>query len=149
MTLPDAVTPAPAVALTPAAAEKILADNFAPWVLDLGLTVDSVDGREAVLRLPWSDRLAREGGGLSGQALMAAADTATVIAVSAARGGFVPMTTVQQSTSFQRAVLGTDVLVRARLTKLGRRMAFADITLTAEGSDEPAAHATAVYALLG
>ncbi|KAA6210757.1 PaaI family thioesterase [Streptomyces filamentosus] len=137
------------MALTPAAAEKILADNFAPWVLDLGLTVDSVDGRGAVLRLPWSDRLAREGGGLSGQALMAAADTATVIAVSAARGGFVPMTTVQQSTSFQRAVLGTDVLVRARLTKLGRRMAFADITLTAEGSDEPAAHATAVYALLG
>ncbi|MFD8643378.1 PaaI family thioesterase [Streptomyces zaomyceticus] len=135
--------------LTLAAAEKILADNFAPWVLDLGLTVDSVDGHEAVLRLPWSDRLAREGGGLSGQALMAAADTATVIAVAAARDGFVPMTTVQQSIGFQRAVVGTDVLVRARLTKVGKRMAFADITMTAEGSEEIAAHATAVYALLG
>ncbi|MFF9909511.1 PaaI family thioesterase [Streptomyces sp. NPDC013457] len=135
--------------LTSAAAEKVLADNFAPWVLDLGLSVVSVDGREAVLRLPWSDRLAREGGGLSGQALMAAADTATVIAVAAARGGFVPMTTVQQSISFQRAVLGTDVLVRARLTKAGRRMAFADITMTADGTEETAAHATAVYALLG
>ncbi|MCT4353474.1 PaaI family thioesterase [Streptomyces sp. Je 1-79] len=135
--------------LTPAAAEKVLADNFAPWVLDLGLSVVSVDDREAVLRLPWSDRLAREGGGLSGQALMAAADTATVIAVAAARGGFVPMTTVQQSISFQRAVLGTDVLVRARLTKAGRTMAFADITMTAEGTEETAAHATAVYALLG
>ncbi|MEV6352761.1 PaaI family thioesterase [Streptomyces hydrogenans] len=149
MTHTDAVTPPETAPLTPAAAEKILADNFAPWVLDLGLTVDSLDGHEAVLRLPWSDRLAREGGGLSGQALMAAADTATVIAVSAARGGFVPMTTVQQSTSFQRAVLGADVLVRARLTKLGKRMAFADITMTAEGTVEPAAHATAVYALLG
>ncbi|MEU7033777.1 PaaI family thioesterase [Streptomyces sp. NPDC046237] len=135
--------------LTLAAAEKVLADNFAPWVLDLGLSVVSVEAEEAVLRLPWSDRLAREGGGLSGQALMAAADTATVIAVAAARGGFVPMTTVQQSISFQRAVLGTDVLVRARLTKAGRRMAFADITMTAEGTDEIAAHATAVYALLG
>ncbi|MEU6944467.1 PaaI family thioesterase [Streptomyces sp. NPDC046316] len=135
--------------LTLAAAEKVLADNFAPWVLDLGLSVVSVDAQEAVLRLPWSDRLAREGGGLSGQALMAAADTATVIAVAAARGGFVPMTTVSQSISFQRAVLGTDVLVRARLTKAGRRMAFADITMTAEGTDEIAAHATAVYALLG
>ncbi|MFB7583042.1 PaaI family thioesterase [Streptomyces hydrogenans] len=149
MTHTDAVTPPETAPLTTAAAEKILADNFAPWVLDLGLTVDSLDGHEAVLRLPWSDRLAREGGGLSGQALMAAADTATVIAVSAVRGGFVPMTTVQQSTSFQRAVLGADVLVRARLTKLGRRMAFADITMTAEGTAEPAAHATAVYALLG
>ncbi|MFD9048518.1 PaaI family thioesterase [Streptomyces zaomyceticus] len=135
--------------LTLAAAEKVLADNFAPWVLDLGLTVDSVDGHEAVLRLPWSDRLAREGGGLSGQALMAAADTATVIAVAAARDGFVPMTTVQQSIGFQRAVVGSDVLVRARLTKVGKRMAFADITMTAEGSEEIAAHATAVYALLG
>ncbi|CAM5265888.1 PaaI family thioesterase [Streptomyces narbonensis] len=141
-----------AAALTPAAAEKILADNFAPWVLDLGLTiesVDSVDGSGAVLRLPWSDRLAREGGGLSGQALMAAADTATVIAVAVSRGGFVPMTTVQQSITFQRAVVGSDVLVRARLTKSGKRMAFADITMTADGSEEIAAHATAVYALLG
>ncbi|MEU7025674.1 PaaI family thioesterase [Streptomyces sp. NPDC046275] len=137
------------MALTPAAAEKILADNFAPWVLDLGLSVDAVDDSGAVLRLPWSDRLAREGGGLSGQALMAAADTATVIAVAAARGGFVPMTTVQQSISFQRPVVGADVLVRARLTKAGKRMAFADITMTAEGTAEPAAHATAVYALLG
>ncbi|MFD8211673.1 PaaI family thioesterase [Streptomyces sp. NPDC059695] len=141
--------------LTLTAAEQVLADNFAPWVLDLGLTVESVgspgsdDGHEAVLRLPWSDRLAREGGGLSGQALMAAADTATVIAVAAARGGFVPMTTVQQSISFQRAVTGADVLVRARLTKSGRRMAFADITMTADGTRETAAHATAVYALLG
>ncbi|MFB6530756.1 MULTISPECIES: PaaI family thioesterase [unclassified Streptomyces] len=135
--------------LTIAAAEKILADNFAPWVLDLGLTVASVDDQGAVLRLPWSERLAREGGGLSGQALMAAADTATVIAVAAARGGFVPMTTVQQSISFQRAVVGADVLVRARLTKAGKRMAFADIAMTAEGTEETAAHATAVYALLG
>nr|WP_223182950.1 MULTISPECIES: PaaI family thioesterase [unclassified Streptomyces] len=135
--------------MTIATAERILADNFAPWVLDLGLSVAAVDEAEAVLRLPWSGRLAREGGGLSGQALMAAADTATVIAVAAARGGFVPMTTVQQSISFQRAVVDADVLVRARLTKTGKRMAFADITMTAEGSQETAAHATAVYALLG
>ncbi|TQK45236.1 uncharacterized protein (TIGR00369 family) [Streptomyces sp. SLBN-118] len=130
-------------------AEKILADNFAPWVLDLGLTVVETGERHAVLRLPWSDRLARDGGGMSGQALMAAADTATVIAVASARGAYGPMTTVQQSTSFQRAVLDADVLVDARITKLGKRMAFADITMTAEGSDEAAARASTVYALLG
>ncbi|MFE6745524.1 PaaI family thioesterase [Kitasatospora purpeofusca] len=133
--------------LTTAEADKILADNFAPWVQELGLSVTGTGERHAVLRLPWSDRLAREGGALSGQALMAAADTASVIAVSAARGGFGPMTTVQQSTSFQRAILGRDVLVHARVTKLGRRIAFLDITLTAEGEEEPAAHATTVYAL--
>jgi uncharacterized protein (TIGR00369 family) len=135
--------------LTPAEADKILAANFAPWVLDLGLTAVDLDEGRAMLRLPWTDRLAREGGALSGQALMAAADTATVIAVSAARGSFVPMTTVQQSTSFQRAVVGEDVLVEAVLTKLGRRMAFAEIAMTTADSGELAARASTVYALLG
>ncbi|MFD8031049.1 hotdog domain-containing protein, partial [Streptomyces sp. NPDC059717] len=69
--------------------------------------------------------------------------------VAPPRGGFVPMTTVQQSTSFQRAVTDADVLVEAVLGKLGRRMAFADITMTAEGSTEFAARASTVYALLG
>ncbi|MGI5460560.1 PaaI family thioesterase [Streptomyces sp. CA-249302] len=135
--------------MTTAEADKILSANFAPWVLDLGLTVEELGDDRATLRLPWSDRLSREGGGLSGQALMAAADTATVIAVSAARGAFGPMTTVQQSTSFQRAVTGSDVLIEAVLTKLGRRMAFADITMTAESTGELAARASTVYALLG
>ncbi|MCD9874517.1 PaaI family thioesterase [Streptomyces guryensis] len=135
--------------MTTAEADKILSANFAPWVLQLGLTVEALADDRATLRLPWSDRLSREGGGLSGQALMAAADTATVIAVSAARGAYGPMTTVQQSTSFQRAVTGSDVLIEAVLTKLGRRMAFADITMTAEASGELAARASTVYALLG
>ncbi|MEU6759613.1 hypothetical protein ABZ936_25085, partial [Streptomyces sp. NPDC046685] len=69
---------------SPADADKILADHFAPWVLALGLTVQETGERHAVLRLPWSGELARDGGGLSGQAMMAAADTATVIAISAA-----------------------------------------------------------------
>ncbi|KUO18246.1 PaaI family thioesterase [Streptomyces dysideae] len=135
--------------MTTAEADKILSTNFAPWVLELGLTVEALGDARAILRLPWSAGLAREGGALSGQALMAAADTATVIAVSAARGAYGPMTTVQQSTSFQRAVTGSDVLIEAVITKLGRRMAFADITMTDEGSGEITARASTVYALLG
>ncbi|GAA2427444.1 PaaI family thioesterase [Actinomadura vinacea] len=135
--------------MKPEDGDRILRDNFAPWVLDLGLRVEEVGERRAVLRLPWSDRLAREGGGMSGQALMAAADTAMVIAVSGARDGFVPMTTVQQNTTFQRPIVGRDVLVAVRITKLGRTLAFADVTMTAEGEEEPAAHATTVYAVMG
>jgi uncharacterized protein (TIGR00369 family) len=129
--------------------DALLAANFAPWVQDLGLVVEDVDAGTATLRLPWSARLAREGGAMCGQALMAAADTATVIAVAAARGGFVPMTTVQLSTTFQRPVLDADVRVVARLTKLGRTLAFADIAMTPAGADAPAAQASTVYAILG
>jgi uncharacterized protein (TIGR00369 family) len=138
------------VTLTPADGDAVLAENFAPWVRELGLRVEAtaVEATGVTLRLPWSDRLAREGGGLSGQALMAAADTATVIAISAARGGFVPMTTVQQSITFQRPITGTDVLLTARITKLGRSLAFVEVSMVAEGAKEPAALASTVYALL-
>jgi uncharacterized protein (TIGR00369 family) len=129
--------------------ERIIEENFAPWVRDLGLRVESVGLGHAVLRLPWSDRLAREGGGLSGQAMMAAADTATVIAISGARGGFVPMTTVQQSTTFQRPVQDADVIITVTVTKLGRTLAFADVVITADGSDAVVAQASTVYAVLG
>lgn len=126
--------------------DAILAGNFAPWVLELGLTVQEAGADFATLRLPWSDRLAREGGAMSGQALMAAADTATVIAISSAKGSFGPMTTVQLSTTFQRPVIGKDVLITSRLTKLGRSLAFAEITMTA--GDALVAQATTVYAIL-
>jgi uncharacterized protein (TIGR00369 family) len=127
--------------------DEILRDNFAPWVLDLGLVVEEVGDGTAVLRLPWSDRLAREGGALSGQALMAAADTAVVLAVSGAKGGIVPMTTVQLNTTFQRPVVGRDVLVSVALSKLGRTMAFAEIDMTVDSVT--VAHASAVYAIIG
>jgi uncharacterized protein (TIGR00369 family) len=136
-------------ALTPEHGNAILEQNFAPWVRDLGLVVEETGVEHATLRLPWSDRLARDGGAMSGQALMAAADTATVIALSAARGSYGPMTTVQQSTTFQRPVMDTDVLVTARVGKLGRNLAFVDVTMTTDGASSPIARASTVYALLG
>jgi uncharacterized protein (TIGR00369 family) len=134
--------------LTAADGAKILADNFAPWIQDLGLTVVEIGPAHAVLRLPWSTRLARQGGAMCGQALMAAADTATVIAIASARHGYGPMTTIQQSTTFQRAIVDHDVMVTARVTKLGRSLAFTDVAMTTDDTQAPAAHATTVYALL-
>ena len=134
------------VTLSIEAGNRILAENFAPWVRDLGLRVVWVTESEAELLLPASPRLNREGGALCGQALMAAADTATVIAVSAAAGGYRPMTTVQQSTSFRRPVMSGDVVVLARIGRLGRTMAFVDVDLSAGG--KPVGQASTVYALL-
>ncbi|MET9247987.1 hotdog domain-containing protein [Nonomuraea sp. NPDC003709] len=59
------------------------------------------------------------------------------------------MTTVQQSTTFQQAVTGSDVRIEAVVTKLGRRMAFTDVALTQANSGEIAARASTVYVLLG
>ena len=133
--------------MTPAAAQAILAENFAPWVQALGLTVETVAADAATLRLPFDPRLVRVGGTVCGQALMTAADTAMVIACSAALGGFRPMATVGQTISFLRPVANDDVLVEARVLRLGRTLAFGEVALRAAGSAALAAHATTTYAL--
>jgi uncharacterized protein (TIGR00369 family) len=145
---PEEIRALGAARLTPVEGNEILAGNFAPWVRDLGLVVTEVGEKSATLRLPWSARLTREGGALSGQALMAAADTAAVIAISAALGEYGPMTTVQQSITFQRPVAGSDVLIRTEVTKLGRTLAFVAASMTIDGVPDPVAQASTVYAIL-
>ncbi|MBS0336775.1 MAG: PaaI family thioesterase [Proteobacteria bacterium] len=134
--------------LTVPAAQAILADNFAAWVQDLGLVVESVASGEAILRMPYSDRLVRVGGTICGQALMSAADTAMVIALSGSYGGFRPMTTVSQNVTFMRPIARQDVLAEARMIRLGKSLAFGEITLKGANDGKPAVHATTTYAIL-
>lgn len=129
------------------AAQAILAENFAPWIQALGLVVEEVGAGDAVLRLPFDAALCRVGGTVCGQALMAAADTAMVIAIAASLGGFKPMTTVGQTISFMRPIAGQDTRVHAHVIKLGRTLAFGEIEMRAAG-DILAAHGTTTYALL-
>ncbi len=130
------------------AAQAILEDNFAAWVLDLGLTVESVSEGAAVLRMPFSPKLVRVGGTLCGQALMSAADTAMVIALAGTFDGFKPMTTVTQNVTFMRPIAEQDVLVEARVLRSGKTLAFGEITMRGAKDERVAAHATTTYALL-
>lgn len=135
--------------LTTAGAQGILATNFAAWVLELGLSVESVSEGQAVLRMPFSARLVRVGGTVCGQALMSAADTAMVIALSGSFGGFRPVATVSLNVTFLRPVSGQDVLAEARVMRLGKTMAFGEISLKGAQDGKPAVHATTTYAILG
>jgi uncharacterized protein (TIGR00369 family) len=125
-----------------------LKDLFAPWVQSLGLRLVRVAGGEAEILLPVDPRLCREGGTICGQALMAGADTAMVIAISGQLGEFRPMTTVGQTISFMRPVAAGDVRVLARVLKPGRTLAFGEIELSGVADGKLAAHATTTYALL-
>jgi len=133
--------------MTPLEGQEILAANFAPWVQALGLLVTHCDESSAQLRLPFSEALVRVGGTLCGQALMSAADTAMVIAISASLGGFKPMATVGQNISFMRAMAKCDVLITARVLKPGRTLVFGEIEMRAAGEERLAVHATTTYAL--
>ncbi len=129
-------------------AEKILAEMFAPWVQDLGISFDQVGEGRAVLRVPASRHLNREGGTVCGQAIMAVADTAMVFAVSSALDKFVPMTTVSQSSSFLRAAADKDLIAHANIIKLGRTIVYGEVNIYTDSPDKPVAHVTSTYMLL-
>ena len=140
-------------------ARRVLGDVFAPWVQDLGLSIDSVQCGPppgaaadwqpgAILRMAFSERLCRHGGIVCGQALMALADTSMVIAILAANRGYRPMTTVDQTTHFMRAVTQSDVLAEARVVRLGRTMSFGRVTLLSAADNKPVAMVSSAFAML-
>jgi uncharacterized protein (TIGR00369 family) len=129
------------------AIDALLERVLAPWVRSLGLTPVEVTDDTATLRLPFSGELRHTGGVICGQVFMAAADTAMIVAISAALGGFKPMTTVALNTNFMRAVRKGDVLVTARVLRMGRNLVFGEVELYDE-EGRMAVHATSTYALL-
>jgi len=140
-------------------ARRVLGDVFAPWVRDLGLSVEGIDRLPppgapndwepgAILRMAFSERLCRHGGIVCGQALMALADTAMVIAILAANRGYRPMTTVDQTTHFMRPVIASDVLADARVVRLGRTMSFGRVTLSSASDSKPVAMVSSAFAML-
>ena len=140
-------------------ARRVLGDVFAPWLQDLGLSVSGIECAPpsgaaadwqpgAILRMAFSDRLCRNGGVVCGQALMALADTAMVIAILAANRGYRPMTAVDQTTHFMRAVTASDVLADARVVRLGRTMSFGRVTLSSAADNRPVAMVSSAFAML-
>lgn len=128
--------------------QAALADYFAPWVQQLGLTVESHGEGVVTLRLPQSEQLSRVGGMLCGQAMMAAADTAMVLALMSQFKAFRPMTTVQQSTSFLKPLSNQDALVEARVVRAGKSLAFGEIDIRGADDGKSACRASTTYALL-
>jgi uncharacterized protein (TIGR00369 family) len=127
--------------------QSALPAYFAPWVQALNLQVESAEGSQVALRLPQSDQLSRTGGMLCGQAMMAAADTAMVLALMQHFGEFRPCTTVQMSTSFLKPLSGQDAIITATVIRAGKSMAFGEIDLC--GADvKSVCRATTTYALL-
>ena len=147
--MPTSPPAAAASAVDLPALQDALGRVFAPWLAELDLRVERARAGEVTLSLPVAPRHVHAGGVLCGQTLMAACDTAMVLAVMTRIGAFKPMTTVQLQTSFLRPVAGESgsVAVVARVLRLGRRLVFGEVEVLDAGG-ELAAHATVTCALL-
>ena len=128
--------------------EAALAELFAPWVQALDLRVASFEAGAVTLRLPQSGQLSRTGGMLCGQAMMAAADTAMVLALISHFGAFRPCTTVQMNSSFLKPLSGQDALIEARVLRAGKALAFGEIDIRGAQDGKSVCRATTTYALL-
>jgi len=140
------------------AAGRLMTEIFAQWVQDLGLLVESVEtGRPAgasaewqpgaVIRMPFSNKLCRDGGVVCGQALMSLADTAMVIACSAAWNGYRPMSAIDHTMHFLRPV-NFDLLADARIIRVGRTTTFGRVTLASATDRRPVGMVSSAYAML-
>jgi len=140
------------------AAERLLSDVFAPWVQDMGLLVEAVEaGRPpgaapdwqpgAVLRLPFSRKICRGGGVVCAQALTALADSAMLVACSAAWNGYKPMSPIDQTTHFLRPVT-FDVVADARVVRVGRTTSFGRVMMFSAVDKRPVGMVASAYALV-
>jgi hypothetical protein len=122
-------------------ARRVLGDVFAPWVQDLGLSVERVECAAppdaaadwqpgAILRMAFSERLCRSGGIVCGQALMALADTSMVFAIL--RGE--PRLSADDRPSIKPRISCAPSRIGragdARVVRLGRTMSFGRVTLS-------------------
>ena len=127
--------------------QAALPEYFAPWVQELKLRVEASEGSQVRMRLPFSEDLCRVGGMICGQSMMAAADTAMVLALMQHFGEFRPCTTVQMNTSFLKPLSGQDGIIAATVIRAGKSLAFGEIDIC--GADgKSVCRATTTYALL-
>ncbi len=133
--------------LDPATAQRLLEENFAPWVLALHPEVTSIDQEAAILEIPVRAEIARMGGIVCGQALATLADTAMVFACAGKLGSFHPVATTNLETRFLSAARGDAVRCSARVIKAGRAMIFAEALLIRLPDEAPVAAASATFYL--
>ena len=101
----------------------------------------------ATVRLPYSKKVCSDGAAVCTQALRVPADTAMVLACSAARNGYRPMTSIDQTTHFLRPV-NFDVVADARVVRIGRNTSFGRVMLLNAADRRPIGMVASAYAVL-
>ena len=112
------------------------------------VAIDTVARHHASVRQRIGPAQLRPGGTVSGPTMMALADTAAYVAILAMIGPVALAVTTNLSITFMRKpAANADLIADARLLKLGRRLAVAEIGLHSEGDESLVAHATVTYSI--
>ncbi len=118
-----------------------------PMAEDIDLRVDSIEPNAATARVPFTEKLVRPGGTLSGPVQMALADATMYAAVLGTLGEVQMAVTSNLNINFLRRPGQTDLIARADVLRMGSRLAVCEVQLRSQGSDAIVAHVTGTYAL--
>lgn len=140
------------------AAMRLFSQALSPWVQDLGLVIEKVEGNRpagasgewqpgALVRLPYVRANCAGDGTVCSQALLALADSAMMFACAAAWNGYRPMTPIDQTTHFLRPA-NFDVIADARVSRISRTTTFGRVTMSGAADRRPLGTVLTAYALL-
>ncbi len=126
-----------------------LCEQALPWVGLLGLEVEEIGKGTCRVRLPQKDEFLRPGGTVNGPALMSLADYGMYVAVLSAIGRVELVVTTNLTCNFLRRPRPGGVVAECRLLKVGKRLAYGEVSLSSEGDEAngPVAHVTATYSI--
>ena len=129
-------------------ANKFLKRVTAPWIQDLNLQTNSVSKWKCKFTLDYSEKLVRSGDIICGQAIVSAADTAMIVAVTSAIGKYQNITTVDIACKYLRPLMKKGGSLETEILKLGQRLVVGRITIKDVESDKLAAEISCTYARL-
>ena len=128
--------------------ERLLGAEF-PHMFDAqgGYGIEEVWFGGSRVRKRFNPRSLRPGGTIAGTTMMTLADFAPYVAILASIGWVPLAVTTNLTINFLKKPAQRDLLAEARLLKLGKRLAVAEVAIRSEGEDELVAHATATYSI--
>jgi uncharacterized protein (TIGR00369 family) len=124
--------------------QKIVDDAFPDFEVP---HIESLEGDTLVIAQPVSSRNTRPGDTLSGPTMMALADNSAWLIILANIGPVLLAVTTSLHIDFLRKPEITDLMARARLIKLGQRLAVVDVELFSRGSSDLVAKAQVTYSI--
>jgi uncharacterized protein (TIGR00369 family) len=109
--------------------------------------IEEVGPMSASVRLHYHPDHLRPGGTISGPSMFALCDLALYVAILHEIGRVKLAVTTNVSINFLRKPEPADLIGRARLFKLGKRLAVGEVALYSPGEDAMVAHATGTYSI--
>jgi uncharacterized protein (TIGR00369 family) len=112
-----------------------------------GYAIEEVWFRGSRIRKHFDVQSLRPGGTIAGTTMMTLADFAPYVAVLASIGWVPLAVTTSLTINFLKKPPQRDLFAEARLIKLGKRLAVADVAIRSEGEDDLVAHAVSTYSI--